>query len=391
MHKVKILITGRSNDEIEAAERVLADDPRCDTETRIISNGHVDPLHGVDMMPDLLMLCDIGANGELQSLVERAGGDRPVLVVFGPGEDTAAIRMAMKAGARDYLTLPLDAAEVDDIVTQLASELSAEAEKHAGSLHVFINGKGGSGATFLATNVAHGLATSDHQVTLVDLDLQFAGLCRYLDIKPTRGLFEAIQAIENMDEVSAEAFTTRHDSGLRLLSGRTDELHLNSEMSPEQLITMLRAYQRFNDFVIVDLPRNIDILNAAILESADRISVVMQQSFPHLHDTSRLLQILREDLGISNDHLTVVVNRYEKDSAILFKDIEKALRIENIVKIPNHYRLTSESVNTGIPLSEVNRRASVVKGLREFYQSIGGLQEPETGGAARAFQNLFRR
>ena len=199
MHKVKILITGRSNDEIEAAERVLADDPRCDTETRIISNGHVDPLHGVDMMPDLLMLCDIGANGELQSLVERAGGDRPVLVVFGPGEDTAAIRMAMKAGARDYLTLPLDAAEVDDIVTQLASELSAEAEKHSGSLHVFINGKGGSGATFLATNVAHGLATSDHQVTLVDLDLQFAGLCRYLDIKPTRGLFEAIQASEFLE------------------------------------------------------------------------------------------------------------------------------------------------------------------------------------------------
>ncbi len=391
MHKVKILITGRSNDEIEAAEKLLANDPRCDTETRIISNGHVDPLHGVDMMPDLLMLCDIGANGELQSLMEGSGGDRPALVVFGPGEDTAAIRMAMKAGARDYLTLPLDAAEVDEIVTQLASELSAEAEKHAGSLHVFINGKGGSGATFLATNVAHGLATSDHQVTLVDLDLQFAGLCRYLDVKPTRGLFEAIQAIENMDEVSAEAFTTRHDSGLRLLSGRTDELHLNSEVSPEQLVTMLRAYQRFNDFVIVDLPRNIDILNAAILESADRISVVMQQSFPHLHDTSRLLQILREDLGISNDHLTVVVNRYEKDSAILFKDIEKALRIENIVKIPNHYRLTAESVNTGIPLSEVNRRASVVKGLREFYQSIGGLQEPETGGAARAFQNLFRR
>ena len=391
MHKVKILITGRCHEEIEAAEKLLADDPRCETATRIISNGHVDPLHGVAEMPDLLMLCDIGANGELKNLINNAADGRPALVVFGPGEDAAAIRMAMKAGARDYLTLPLDAAEVDEIITQIAGELSAIADKHSGSLHVFINGKGGSGATFLATNVAHGLATSDHQVTLVDLDLQFAGLCRYLDINPTRDLFEAIQAIDNMDEVSSEAFTTRHDSGLKLLSGRTDDLHLNSEVSPEQLVTMLRAYQRFNDFVIVDLPRNIDILNAAVLESADRVSVVMQQSFPHLHDTSRLLQILRDDLGISNDQLTVVVNRYEKDSAILFKDIEKALRIENIVKIPNHYRVTAESVNTGIPLSEVNRRASVVKGLKEFYQSIGGLQEPESGGAARAFQNLFRR
>ena len=391
MHKVKILITGRYREEIEAAEKLLADDSRCDTSTRLITNGHVDPLHGVDKMPDLLMLCDIGANGELQTLVKTAADDRPALVVFGPGDDTAAIRMAMKAGARDYLTLPLDVAEIDEVVTQVASELSAAAEKHSGSLHVFINGKGGSGATFLATNVAHGLATSDHQVTLVDLDLQFAGMCRYLDVKPTRDLFEAIKAIDNMDEVSSEAFTTRHESGLKLLSGRTDELQLNSEVSPEQLVTMLRAYQRFNDFVIVDLPRNIDILNAAVLESADRISIVMQQSFPHLHDTSRLLQILRENLGISNDQLTVVVNRYEKDSAILFKDIEKALRIEDIVKIPNHYRVTAESVNTGVPLSEVNHRASVVKGLREIYQSIGGLQEPETGGAARTLQSLFRR
>lgn len=391
MHKVKILITGRSRDEIEAAEKALAGDSRCDTATRLISNGHVDPLHGLDEMPDLLLLCDIGASGELQTFIKSAAEDRPALVVFGPGDDTAAIRMAMKAGARDYLTLPLDAGEIDEIVTQLVKELSAANEDSSGSLHVFINGKGGSGATFLSTNVAHGLATSDHRVTLVDLDLQFAGLCRYLDIKPTRDLFEAIQAIDNMDEVSAEAFTTRHDSGLRLLSSRTDELRINSEVSPEKVITMLQAYQRFNDFVIVDLPRNIDILNAAILESADRISVVMQQSFPHLHDTSRLLQILRDDLGISNDRLTVVVNRYEKDSAILLKDIEKALHMEDIVKIPNHYRLTAESVNTGIPLSEVNRRASVAKGLREFYLDIGGVREPESGGAARAFQNLFRR
>jgi pilus assembly protein CpaE len=104
-----------------------------------------------------------------------------------------------------------------------------------------------------------------------------------------------------------------------------------------------------------------------------------------------LLQILRKDLGIRNEQLTVVVNRYEKDSAILLKDIESALRIDDLVKIPNHYRLTAESVNTGIPLSEVTRKASVVKGLRDYYQSIGGIQETQSPSAARTLQNLFRR
>ena len=83
MYKLKILITGRSHEEVEAAEKLLANDPRCDTGTRIISNGHVDPLHGVDKMPDLLLLCDIGANGELRTLMESSAEDRPALVVFG--------------------------------------------------------------------------------------------------------------------------------------------------------------------------------------------------------------------------------------------------------------------------------------------------------------------
>jgi pilus assembly protein CpaE len=391
MHKVKVLVTGRDRETIEAARQLLGENPRCETEVRIIVNGHVDPLYGLESLPDLLLLCDIGGQAELQTLADTAAENRPALAVFGLGDDTAGIRMAMRAGARDYLTLPLDAAELNELVAGVADELAANAGDKTGSLHVFINGKGGSGASFLATNVAHGLASSNHEVTLVDMDLQFAGLCRYLDVSPTRDLLEAVQAVDDMDDVSAEAYTSRHDSGLRLLASRAEELRLNSEISPERLIATLRAYQDCNDFVIVDLPRHIDILNAAVLENADRISIVMQQSFPHLHDTSRLLQILRKDLGIRNEQLTVVVNRYEKDSAILLKDIESALRIDDLVKIPNHYRLTAESVNTGIPLSEVTRKASVVKGLRDYYQSIGGIQETQSPSAAKTLQNLFRR
>jgi pilus assembly protein CpaE len=390
MRKLKVLITGRSRGEIEAAHAVLAEDPRCDVELRTITNGHVDPLHGVDVPPDLLLLCDIGGHGELTNLIDTPPENRPALVVFGPGDDTAAIRMAMRAGARDYLSLPLDPAELGEAIDQVAAELASAEDQKDGNLHVFINGKGGSGATFLATNVAHGLASNAQRVTLVDLDLQFAGLCRYLDITPKRDILEAVHALEDLDRVSAEAFTSRHDSGLRLLSSRTDDLHLNTDISPEQLVTTLRTYQSFNDFVIVDLPRHIDLLNAAVLQHADRISVIMQQSFPHLHDTARLLQIMRGELGVASDQITVVVNRYEKDSAILLKDIENALRIDDIVKIPNHYRLTAESVNTGIPLSEVTNKASVTKGLRDYYQRVGGLKDTESG-ATRTLQSLFRR
>jgi pilus assembly protein CpaE len=391
MRKIKVLICGRSANAVRAAEGLLASRSSCSIEVKIQSNGHTDPLHGVSSLPDLLMLCDIDSGGEMEHLVATASEERPALVVFGPGKDTTAIRTAMRAGARDYLTLPLDVDEVESIIAQVAAELKTERGGDNDNLHVFINGKGGSGATFLATNVAHGLATDNHKVTVVDLDLQFAGLCRYLDLTPTHDLLEAIREGEEMDEVSADAFTTKHESGLRLLSSRAKDLHLNSDIDPDHLVAMLQRYRTMNDFVVVDLPRNIDLLNVAVLEIADRISVVTQQSFPHLHDTARLLQILRENLGIDNSKITVVANRYAKDSPIEISDMKGALGVENIVKIPNHYKLTSESVNTGIPLIKTARKSAVSKGLQEYYESIGGSPEAVGGGAANALHKLFRR
>ena len=393
MRKVDVLVSGRSENEVRAAATLLNDNPLCHAEVRLITNGHVDPLHGLPKLPDLLLLCDLDAEAELETLARIPHEDRPALIVFGSGSDAGAIRTAMRAGARDYLTLPLDEREVQQALEQVAREKASNSVGDAGMLHVFMNGKGGSGATFLATNVAHGLASNGHKVTLVDLDLQFAGLCRYLDINPTRNLLEAVHALEDMDEVAAEAFTASHDSGLRLLSGKTEDLSLNSDIPPEKMIQMLQTYQSFNDYVIVDLPRHIDILSASVLESADRITVVTQQSFPHLHDTARLLTILRNNLGISQSQVTVVVNRYSKNSAILLKDIENALKVEDIVKIPNHYRLTEESVNAGIPLAEVTQRASVAKSVRDYYQSIDGSQQQETfaDSATKLLQGIFRR
>lgn len=381
MRKVKILVASRSREAAQVARKILEKNSKCRVDIRVISNGHIDPLHGISEMPDLLLLCDLQAEGELKTLVDMAADSRPELVVFGAGDTADEIRLAMRAGARDYLTLPLDEQELNDIVEQVADELNSKDRGDSGSLHVFINGKGGSGASFLATNIAHGLACNGGEVTLVDLDLQFAGLCRYLDITPTRDLLEAVRSVEDMDEISADAFTCKHHSGLRLLSAATDNLHLNNDISPEDLVSTLQTYQSYNDFVIVDLPRHIDLLSEAVLTSADRISIVIQQSFPHLHDTARLLQILRETMGISESTLNVVVNRYSNDAPILMKDIESTLNVSDIVKIPNHYRLTAESVNAGVPLTEVKKRASVTQGVRDFCQSIDGVaEEVEVGG-----------
>lgn len=391
MRKLTILIAGRCREQLDVARDLLAENEICRVEQRCISNGHVNPLHDVKQMPDVLMLCDLQCERELETLTELDQDARPALIVFGPGDDPSTMRLAMRAGARDYLTLPEDAESLNNLIDELAVEVAQKTEDAAGSLYVFVNGKGGSGSSFIASNIAHGLASSDRRVLLVDMDLQFGGLCRYLDLTPSRDILDAVQSVEEMDEVSAQAYTNEHNSGLKLLSARTDSLHLSSEIPVDRMVATIKAYQAFNDFVIVDLPRHVDNLSAALLAEADLVSVVMQQSFPHLHDTARLLQIYRKELGIPDSRLRVIVNRFAKDSLIQLKDIKKSLQIEDLVKIPNHYRMASESVNSGVPLAEVTRKGAVVRELRALYEEIGGVPQESGNSTVAAFQNLFRR
>ena len=120
MPKVNVLVSGRSREEVQTAVDMLAGNSLCRVEGRVIANGHVDPLHGLSTLPDLLLLCDIQGYGELQSLADTPADERPAIVVFGPGDDPASIRLAMRAGARDYLTLPLNEQDVNELIDQIA-------------------------------------------------------------------------------------------------------------------------------------------------------------------------------------------------------------------------------------------------------------------------------
>ena len=392
MRKLNILIAGRCRETLELVQRTINEHAGCQTTLRLITNGHTDPLYGIKHLPDALVLQHSQGGDELKQLSTINSAQRIPLIVFGPPDDAEAVRLAMRAGARDYLAQPVAADEINSVISEIACETPNDSSPEHGSLHVFVNGKGGSGASFLATNVAHGLVSSNHTVTLIDLDLQFAGLCCYLDLdlEPERGLFEALQSVEDMDEVSAKAFTCEHKSGLRLLSAKSESLRLNADMSPERLSSLLDIYRSFNDFVVADLPRYIDVLSASVLESADRVMVVMQQTLPHIHDTARLLQILKNEIGVDASKITVVVNRHLKGATIRSSDIEKVLGVQNLVTIPNQYKLTAESINAGMPLLEISGSTSVTKGLRDLHHVIGGTTiEPEPGFLSKVLPALL--
>jgi pilus assembly protein CpaE len=394
--KCRILISSRSRPQIEYVELMLKSEPGVEVQTRVVVNGHFDPLYGVDTPPDVLIL-DLSQSWETELRELMAHPERPQLIVIAPAEDNGrVIRMAMQAGARDYFTHPVERGEILASVQRMAEELGAKAQRQRGKgrLTAVINAKGGSGASFLACSVAHCMASHLRMRTaLLDMDLQFGTLPLYLDLAPREGVIAALANADQIDTVALEAHMLKHPSGLRLLASMSEELVSPWEIPQDRLDRLLG--QAVGDFehVVVDLPRQIDPVTSRIMERADYLLIVTQQGISHLRDGKRLVRIATRDLAIPNDRIHVVVNRHDKSNPVDSAQIQAALKPGSLVEVPNDYRRVSESINLGVPLCESAKGAAITRAIVAIAEKLADRPKVERKGALGAVFNqlLLRR
>lgn len=393
MPRKRLLLVTRSQTFASELESQLDDHSVFKVATKIVSNGHADPLQGLTTLPDILLLHCETSHGELQFLADTHGAKEIPLIVVGPQNDADVMRLAMQAGASDYLTSPVVQEDLLAALERLSARLQERGDKH-GDLITVVNTRGGSGASFVAANLAYAFQHSQSaRSVLIDFDLQFGGLSRYFDVNPKHGIIEALEAVDDMDETSAETYITTHGSGLRLLAACTDSLHLGHEVSVERVDALLHLFLRNNDFAIVDLPRRIDLVGATVLESSNHIVLVVQQSLSHIHDALRMIRLIVNELGVPRERLMIVLNRYDKKLLIDIDDIAKALKTDQIVTVPNHFNIVAESIDAGKPVLQSAKNAAVAKAITNLRCQIQGV-ETETGSLGileRAFPALLRR
>ncbi len=352
---LRLLISSRDAAALHHLEDISQRASGLQVSTRLVSNGHTDPLYGLEQLPDFLLLRVSHLwREELAALLQRPAHERPPLLVCGPLNEHEGMRLAMQAGARDFLPEPVAAEELLAALSRMVKETRGSGSS-GGKLLAVINAKGGSGATLLACNLAHQLSAKGGDTLLLDLDLQFGSVAHYLDVQPNHSHVEVLQQIDGMDSVALRGFCSHFSSTLHVLGGRENELCLPMDVRLEQLEALLHLARSSYDWVVVDLPRQIDHLTGITLEQADRVFIVVQQSISHLKDASRLARILRDELGVQSSHLQIVVNRYNKAAPITLRDIAAALQCSELQKLPNDFAVVSESQNTGVPLESVSR------------------------------------
>jgi len=127
----------------------------------------------------------------------------------------------------------------------------------------------------------------------------------------------------------------------------------------------------------------------AALGSARSAVLVLQQSVVQVRQAARVLGALRNEIGIADDRILVVINRYLKRSAVALKDIRHALDREELTVLPGDYKAVLASIDSGVPLFELDHSSALVKGILDLQRELCGGPHVEHHGLLHRALPIF--
>ena len=141
------------------------------------------------------------------------------IIIIGDRQNVDLLSQAIRAGVKDFIDYKEYEDKLDATFCNVRKNIKHINKKnHIRRLNTLINAKGGSGSSFIASNIAYILAKeSDSRVALVDLDLQFGTVGLNFDKAPKYTIVEALNAIKDLDSVSLEAYVAKYNENLSLL------------------------------------------------------------------------------------------------------------------------------------------------------------------------------
>lgn len=297
--------------------------------------------------------------------------------------DMPTLRRLVAAGARDVLGRPVQYAELaSSIRAVLATEadrrsrslVAVDGETHItgrGKLVVVVSPKGGAGTTTIATNLAVALRqVSGSRVVLSDFGLQFGDVGVHLNIWSKYTLQDLLSRVEDIDDAMLAPVLQQHSSGVSvMLSPNSPEIA--SEITGEQIDTVLDRLLERNSYVVVDTWSFIDEVAWSLLRRADEVVVVTTPEVPSLKNVKHFLEYTRQQALIQG-RVTLVLNRFPSVDGISLQDVQQHLRHPVSANIPSEGRLVTHSVNRGIPVVISHPQSWVSQSLFKLASHIAG-------------------
>lgn len=382
---MKVAVVSRDDKHLAEIAKLLRE--RNPSDDVFVVAGALDKLAGISDLasPDVLVLDQPSVEGGDLERLERLSHlyPRMAFIILCQQQSPEFLIQAMRVGVREVLPAPVSASTLLPAMARIEEKRDVHSQSH-GKVLAFISCKGGSGATFLATNLGYTLATQENKrVALIDLNLQFGDASLYVsDKKPLATLADVCRQIHRLDPSLLASSMINVAPNFSVLAAPEDPTHA-TDVTPEQVEEILRLARRYYDYILLDVGHNLDAVSIHALDQADMIFPVLQATLPYIRDGKRLLGVFRS-LDYSKDKIHLIVNRYEKNNEIRLQDMKTAYGTDIFKTIPNHYQAAAASVNQGVPILKLARSSPISKALQEFAQSLAG-------DASEAAQGWFSR
>ena len=333
----------------------------------------------LEKIPAIVLVGPLYTLVDLENLLKTCGqGAGLVKIILFTGEQSSNIfRKAIKINIFDVLEFPFNYGDMKESISRARiaiKEITGEKDvpqteetraKNKISKNIMIfSSKGGTGKSFIATNLAIDLYNqTKKRVVLVDLNYQTGDVALILDIVPRHTFYDITSIINQLDTEMLSSFLTLHSSGVKVLPAPVDPTQAES-ISTKATVKVLDTLAKICDYMVIDAPSNFSENTLALLEKIDFLCMVASMDVPSIKNLKVSLEVV-DQLKFPEENILIIINRANTKVGITIDEIEDTLKRKIDITIPSD-RLVPLTINQGNPIISVYPKSAVSKSINKL-------------------------
>lgn len=329
-----------------------------------------------EIQPDVTVVVadtDPAGAAALISTVVKAN-PRAIVLSASSLHESATILKLVRAGSREFLTLPVDTDELVATLKRLTQREQptrvVQPERPRSTVIAVTGAMGEVGCTTLAVNLATTLAkSSGEDVVLADFELVFGSIDAQLDVFPENTLSEVVRTIDRLDLTLLKRMLTRHASGLYVLA-RPHQIQEAAQLEPESLRQTLLLLREAFPIVVLDTSKALQDSDFLAFEMATTILVVTQLDPTAVRNTARLLDCLREMEGFAARTRLVANRTGSLRASVSMEALEEACQMQASWQVPNATKVFHAARDRGVPIDAVSPRCEAQRAIAQIAKDL---------------------
>ena len=208
--------------------------------------------------------------------------------------------------------------QLSDIKLGQAAEVPASTSQGPVQVIAVTGGKGGTGKTNIAVNLAQALANQGKRTLLLDADLGMANVDVLLGLKTVHTLCDVLNGMCRLEDIMITV-----SDNLQVIPAASGSQQL-ADMGQQECAGLVRAFSDLKhplDFLLVDTATGVSESVASFCRAATEVLVVLCNEPASIRDSVAQIRLFSSEYGVTR--FRVLANRVESayEAQALFQDL----------------------------------------------------------------------